>query len=453
MEEGFQRRRYFLPTVLTAAAILFFHSSFAFAQRPPTPPIDFSYLEVDFSRPGARSAAMGGAFIGAAQDETAVLYNPAGMTYLSRPTVSAHVRFYNRTKRFGFGEPDLDQFTVGVVLPIKKLRFGYARHQVFFIDTGFGTPQSLNIETPLTTRQVLGGLGNFPGKSVGLGWQTFRDNFSLAFQISKRVSVGATLQLYSLDLNIIDETFLDPEVIAGRLPSGNNAATNYATTRVDYLFQGIPAGSVGVMAKLIPDRLFVGAVATAGPAFDDILSVTFLPEYRVGSQTFAAEYRFRNLVFQVPDTYGIGLYYRASSRLNLTFDVFRIEYSDQLSGNDLNVPADDELNEQMQKFEDPDDRPDLTVEDATEFHVGLEWLLKKFGFLLPLRVGLYTDPGHRIHAVSNNPDLQRLYPEADDRLHVTFGTGFVFKYGKFDTAFDLAEDYNQLFFSWTLTLP
>jgi hypothetical protein len=73
MGEEFRKPTLFPLTVLAAATILFLYSSFAFAQRPPTPPIDFSYLELDFARPGARSAAMGGAFIGAAQDETAVL--------------------------------------------------------------------------------------------------------------------------------------------------------------------------------------------------------------------------------------------------------------------------------------------------------------------------------------------------------------------------------------------
>lgn len=289
--------------ILFAAFLYVLNPDAIFAQqRPPTPPIDFSYLELDFARPGARSAAMGGAFIGAALDETSVLYNPAGMTYVSRPTVSAHLRFYDRTNRFGRQDGDFDQFTVGVVLPVKKLRFGYSRHQVFFIDTGYGSAQSLRLEPPLTTRQVMGGLGNFPGKGVNLGWQAFRDNFSLAFEVSKRVSVGLTLQGYSLALNILDLTFLDPTVADGQPPSENSPTSIYATTVVDYRWQSKLAGSIGVMVKLIPDRLFVGAVAAAGPAFDDVGSTTFLPEFHVGSQTFEPEFRGQNLVFQVPDT-------------------------------------------------------------------------------------------------------------------------------------------------------
>ena len=223
-----------------------------FAQRPPTPPIDFNHLELDFARPGARSAAMGGAFIGAAQDETSVLYNPAGMTYVSRLTVSAHRRSYSRTNRVGGENFGNDQFTVGVVLPIKKVRFGYSRHQVFFWDSSTGVGQRLNIEPPLTTRQVIGGLGNFPGKIIRLSWRAFRDNWSLAYEISKKVSLGATLQSYGLEFVYVEKTFLDPQVMDGRPPRDLNAATHYATTDVHYLAQSTVAGSIGLMARLIP---------------------------------------------------------------------------------------------------------------------------------------------------------------------------------------------------------
>ena len=148
------------------------------------------------------------------------------------------------------------------------------------------------------------------------------------------------------------------------------------------------------MANVILDKLFFGTVANAGARFG-LGSRIYLPEYKIGSQTLKTELQFRAFDLKIPDSYGLGLYYRANSRLNLTFDIFRIEYSDLLSGNDLNIGADDECNEQTKSYEDPDGHPDLTVADATEFHMGVEWLIKaqKFGFLLPLRFGVYTDPG------------------------------------------------------------
>ena len=52
-----------------------------------------SGLQFNFSPPGARSLAMGGAFLGRADDATAAFANPAGLTNLFSPEISAEVRF------------------------------------------------------------------------------------------------------------------------------------------------------------------------------------------------------------------------------------------------------------------------------------------------------------------------------------------------------------------------
>ena len=45
-------------------------------------------LEFSFSNPGARSMALGGAFVALADDATAAFANPAGLVQLLRPEVS-----------------------------------------------------------------------------------------------------------------------------------------------------------------------------------------------------------------------------------------------------------------------------------------------------------------------------------------------------------------------------
>lgn len=72
------------------------------AQRPPVLPVDLRYFRVDFIIPGARPSSLGGAFIGAALDETASPINPAGLTYLTRPGASMH----QRQSFFSFDEPE-----------------------------------------------------------------------------------------------------------------------------------------------------------------------------------------------------------------------------------------------------------------------------------------------------------------------------------------------------------
>ena len=62
----------------------------------------------DFSLPGARSRAIGGAFVAIADDATSVYSNPAGLTLLFRPEVSVEGRLWSLTSRtldrgHGFG--------------------------------------------------------------------------------------------------------------------------------------------------------------------------------------------------------------------------------------------------------------------------------------------------------------------------------------------------------------
>jgi len=57
--------------------------------------VPFFPLPVFQGPPGARALGIGGAFIGVADDATAAEANPAGLTILSRPEVSIHVRHHD----------------------------------------------------------------------------------------------------------------------------------------------------------------------------------------------------------------------------------------------------------------------------------------------------------------------------------------------------------------------
>src|SRR3954468_3606225 len=53
-----------------------------------------SGLQFNFGNPGARSLAMGGAFLGLADDASAAESNPAGLTILRKPEISIEGRNY-----------------------------------------------------------------------------------------------------------------------------------------------------------------------------------------------------------------------------------------------------------------------------------------------------------------------------------------------------------------------
>ena len=50
-------------------------------------------IQFDFLNPSARSLALGGAFVGLADDATAALVNPAGLIGLTRKEISIEGRF------------------------------------------------------------------------------------------------------------------------------------------------------------------------------------------------------------------------------------------------------------------------------------------------------------------------------------------------------------------------
>lgn len=436
------------------------------AQRPPVPPINLSYLRIDFVTPGARPAALGGAFIGAAQDETAAAINPAGLTYLKHAGASLHQRQAHRNFEEPEGSPanpdgrnafqtnTFNQTLVGVIVPIKRVTIALFRHVALDSRYAFETEQFLTTSANLTTRQVLGGPGNFPGRKVDLDLEMIHDGIAFAYQVNRRLSIGVTGKTSALNFRLNERTFLDPVVANGETPRGNLAETTYSITALDER-EVEPGFSFGIMGNVIRDKLFLGAVLNLNPTFN-MRSDIFLPEYEIDGQTFPAESPAdTEIKLSIPESYGVGVYYIAHSRLRFSFDLVRIEYSDLLSENNRNAGADDEFNPQSNAFEDPDGQPDLTVADATEWHFGVEYLVKapKLG-LIPLRFGLFTDPGHRIHAVGGNPDLLRRFPKDEDRLHFAFGLGLVFNsYLKFDASFSASEDGYELFGSTLLSVP
>jgi len=77
------------------AALIASWSAPAMAQTTAQIPLQF-----DFLPPGARSVAMGSAFVGAADDATAAFTNPAGLARLSERSVSAELRFKRLTTTY-----------------------------------------------------------------------------------------------------------------------------------------------------------------------------------------------------------------------------------------------------------------------------------------------------------------------------------------------------------------
>ena len=61
---------------------------------------NLSAIDWNITGAGARAAGMGGAFIGVADDATAITWNPAGLTQLYRPEVSLVTRYIAESYKY-----------------------------------------------------------------------------------------------------------------------------------------------------------------------------------------------------------------------------------------------------------------------------------------------------------------------------------------------------------------
>src|ERR1041384_7448575 len=102
-----------------------------------------SGLQFNFGNPGARSLAMGGAFLGLADDASAAEANPAGLTILRKPEVSIEIRNYVEQQTFtttgtfpDITRTDFNHYSQRVpitfasaVYPYKNATFGLYYHE------------------------------------------------------------------------------------------------------------------------------------------------------------------------------------------------------------------------------------------------------------------------------------------------------------------------------------
>ncbi|MCB1037768.1 MAG: hypothetical protein KDD47_28300, partial [Acidobacteria bacterium] len=140
--------------------------------------------------------------------------------------------------------------------------------------------------------------------------------------------------------------------------------------------------------------------------------------------------------FAVPDVLGLGLSFRPTDRLLLALDVDQVRYS-ELNRNAIDV------------FDFGDDGAEgqalLTIDDATEVHFGIEYVVPELRFPLALRFGGWLDPDHRqrYDGPTDTPgerDLALSFPAGNDEIHVAAGVGLVFSESfQIDAAVDVSD--------------
>ena len=385
----------------------------------------FRNFQFSFVNPGARSGAMGGAFVGLADDATAAEANPAGLTILTKPEVSFEYRHsksdasrlnsFNTVDETGAGLSvlsdntldDLDQPSyLAAVYPVGRNTFAFSRQEFSEIKGGIDDVFLLDINN----QQILLGTTATQDQSV------VNYNFSFGSKLSDHFSVGATLRVSQLDwtARVQNVAF-----------AGNQAFLIFQTDINDS--DSAFSWNAGLLYST--NHFSAGAVYKKNPRFE-VQEVESGPVSQKPGP-------FTN-VLNVPDTFGAGIAAKPNDAITIVADIVRVRYSDlvddiQVGRNLLTAPFDG--NDIQYK-----------IDDVWDFHFGTEFVVFVGKVPVALRMGYYKRSSGSL-LVDSAPGLgasvktlRSLFTEREDEHHFTMGNGFVFgPHFQIDWALDLAN--------------
>lgn len=391
-------------------------------------------VQFNFSTPGARSLALGGAFVGAADDATAAYANPAGLFQLSEPEVSIEARRWSYSTAFadrgrlggsptGIGDDTIDGVVLdraddeldglsfaSFVYPKAKWAFALYYHQVANFESNTETNGIFLSESNTRLLPVQSSYSldiSQIGAAVAFKWG--------------RGSAGLGVSSYSLDLTSLTQRF--DFFSFGPPDFGSPRHFQRQTGEGDEI--GFTAG---IHYEAGP-KTRVGLVYRYGPEFDvNVFAATGIPANQ------RLPFVNKDTTFDLPDIVALGISHRPSQRLTVNADLSFVSYS-QL------VRKEDEDQLFVVIFpQRGDTADDFFIDDALEARLGVEYVFDQLRAPLALRAGAWWDPDHRLRYEGDNAsNLARLFA-GDDELHWTAGLGLVIgSRFQLDLAADLSD--------------
>jgi long-subunit fatty acid transport protein len=413
----------------------------------------FRAFSLNLSTPGARARAMGGAFIGRADDATAAETNPAGLSLLVRPEISLEYGFSNtRTvsndvveipvTNFDIsptpiqnpdpgGELDptvsefhssdtLDEINqlgfVSVVYPIEGITFAFSRHELIKTEA---TVNGRVSSSPFHFIEPNDFTGGAVIKHVNYG-------ISAAAKLGDYFAVGGNVKIADFEFD---------STIAARQKDQPIHGHHFVSTITS---NDIKVGFTGGILVRPNSQISVGAVYRYEPEFEldaFVDNVDFGGNPQIIARTGASTSNF-----DVPDSFGAGISISPSPNFNINFDVVRVLHS-QLESIDTGyslfthlLPIRDNANDIAFKFE-----------DGTNIHLGAEYLHSFDEWIFAFRGGYYREEPNRFFlARAANPEIDTfLRPifgsdPGEDLHHITLGSGITYRKFQLDFAFDLS---------------
>jgi long-chain fatty acid transport protein len=404
-------------------------------------------LQFDFVNPGAKSLAIGGAFVGIADDATASFANPAGLTQLITPELSGEFRALNTTttnlaggrlsgaitnQRNDTVQGPLFHETKNRSLGVHYLAAVYPHPSHRWVVAAYR--HELARVTQGEDRERLSSNGVYqkdPGESESRREFPFTAGRALSiaaygaagsYQLARGVSIGAGVAAYRFALDSeVDQYQIDP--------STGDPNYDVDTTR--------PFSQTGRGVRIAPTfgliidrgRTRIGAVYRQGASFD----------FATEDATPGSGSRFR-----VPHTLAVGASWWLTSQILLATEVTQINYSRLV---------DDFVTDQARAS---GQEASFTIDDGTELHLGVQYALSRQDRApLRLRVGTWYDPDHSVHfKAARTPTTaeERLFDErfatalskGSSRTHFTAGFGATLSsWVEINGGLDLAEGFSQ----------
>lgn len=398
-------------------------------------------IPFNFSNPGARSLGMGGAFLGAADDATAALVNPAGLTRLGlEQQFSLEYRNYDRSVPYaqqGFitldpydnshvlyrdSAADDDEVSyLSWVLPRDRWALALYRHQMVKFNGGHSSSAIPFQGDPNGTfvRPV--------SSATDLEIVTYGASF--AWNLSDNLSIGAGVNWNDFELRSnLDRLNLDGSLAVRQQQRGDDDDFGY---NLGLLYRGSDSFSIGISYRSAPEFRY---------AYTADFTATDGSVLRTADATTP---------FKAPDVFGVGVSWRATERLVFNLDVSRVGY-----GNLTETVDDPFFTGQFAALGDPQILRSVRIRDTVEPRLGVEYA---FDAATPIfvRGGLWREKAHTLEFAADpeglnfsNPNeaiaFATLFDTAKDQTHVSVGFGALFEHFQLDVAYDRSDRLDTL---------
>lgn len=428
------------------------------------------WLQLNLSVPGARSLALGGAFLGLSDDATSAYANPAGLAFLPGREISVEGRYWKFHHEFTRGgsllpggspvpgrEPNdsRDLSFASLVLGRKSWGLAVYMHRLAKFRAKFDT-NGLVLEPGLRLfparidhRVDIRNLGASFGKAWTLGGK--RPPGERAFQ--PKIAIGIGRAFYSFELSSRMDRFRVERLDD---PAPRLVADNVHDTQTQRGDDGDGGWLAGFLVWPSRDWRF-GASFRQGAGFGVEVENVDGPAHRGVSLATPTPIRS---AFNVPDVVGVGVMWSPHRRIKLSggeeielprrfklvLDVYEVGYSvlaaDIVDAFGLKpAPGDAE----------PCRRGELTgqrcgaeldrfvADDGVEVHLGAEILVGPPRRSFFLRVGAWRDPNHALRFEGERAAFREVFKKGEDLDHFSIGVGTTGYRFQFDAAVDWAN--------------